>query len=101
MGLGEISKNSKPSPISSRTAEVAGQNLAHVNDESYARQRVLAKEGVMYTSAGGLLTSQVCLLGESIMLVMKYLIQELLVKKVFKFSCCQAGNSSNLTSCIR
>ena len=30
--------------------------LAHVNDENYARQRVLAKEGVMYTSQGGLQT---------------------------------------------
>ena len=55
--LGEISKNSEALRYHSRTAEVAGQNLAHVNDESYARQRVLAKEGVMYTSAGGLLTS--------------------------------------------
>ena len=55
--LGEISKSSEALRYHSRTAEVAGQNLAHVNDESYARQRVLAKEGVMYTSAGGLLTS--------------------------------------------
>ena len=55
--LGEISKSSEALRYHSRTAEVAGQNLAHVNDESYARQRVLAKEGVMYTSAGGLLSS--------------------------------------------
>ena len=81
--LGEISKNSEALRYHSRTAEVAGQNLAHVNDESYARQRVLAKEGVMYTSAGGLLTSGLSA-GESIMLVMKYLIQELLVKKVIQ-----------------
>ena len=36
---------------------MAGQNLAHVNDEKYARQRVLAREGVMHKSFGGLLTS--------------------------------------------
>jgi len=36
---------------------VAGQNLAHVNDEKYARQRVLAREGVMHKSFGGLQTS--------------------------------------------
>jgi flagellar hook-associated protein FlgK len=36
---------------------VAGQNLAHVNDEKYARQRVLAREGVMHKSFGGLLSS--------------------------------------------
>ena len=41
----------------SKTAEIAGQNLAHVNDETYARQRVHAREGVMYGSHGGLLTS--------------------------------------------
>ena len=40
-----------------KTAEIAGQNLAHVNDETYARQRVLAREGVMYGSFGELQTS--------------------------------------------
>ena len=55
--LGEISKNSEALRYHARTAEIAGQNLAHVNDESYARQRVLAREGVMHTSFGGLLTS--------------------------------------------
>ena len=55
--LGEISKNSEALRYHARTAEIAGQNLAHVNDENYARQRVLAKEGVMYTSQGGLQTS--------------------------------------------
>ena len=43
--LGEISKNSEALRYHARTAEIAGQNLAHVNDENYARQRVLAKEG--------------------------------------------------------
>ena len=51
--LGEISKNSEALRYHARTAEIAGQNLAHVNDENYARQRVLAKEGVMYTAHGG------------------------------------------------
>ncbi len=55
--LGEISKSSEALRYHARTAEVAGQNLAHVNDENYARQRVLAREGVMHTSFGGLLSS--------------------------------------------
>ncbi len=55
--LGEISKSSEALRYHSKTAEIAGQNLAHVNDETYARQRVLAREGVMYGSHGGLLTS--------------------------------------------
>ena len=55
--LGEISKNSEALRYHARTAEVAGQNLAHVNDEKYARQRVLAREGVMHKAFGGLLTS--------------------------------------------
>ena len=55
--LGEISKNSEALRYHAKTAEVAGQNLAHVNDETYARQRVLAREGVMHKAFGGLLTS--------------------------------------------
>ena len=55
--LGEISKSSEALRYHAKTAEIAGQNLAHVNDETYARQRVLAREGVMYGSHGGLLTS--------------------------------------------
>jgi flagellar hook-associated protein FlgK len=55
--LGEISKNSEALRYHAKTAEVAGQNLAHINDETYARQRVLAREGVMHKSFGGLLTS--------------------------------------------
>ena len=55
--LGEISKNSEALRYHAKTAEIAGQNLAHVNDESYARQRVLAREGVMYGSFGELQTS--------------------------------------------
>ena len=46
-----------PSYYHAKTAEIAGKNLAHVNDESYARQRVLAREGVMYGSFGELQTS--------------------------------------------
>lgn len=55
--LGEISKTTEALRYHSKTAEIAGQNLAHVNDETYARQRVHAREGVMYGSHGGLLTS--------------------------------------------
>ena len=55
--LGEISKNSEALRYHAKTAEIAGQNLAHVNDESYARQRVLAKDGLMNKSQGGLSTS--------------------------------------------
>ena len=55
--LGEISKNSEALRYHAKTAEIAGQNLAHVNDETYARQRVLAREGVMYGSFGELQTS--------------------------------------------
>jgi flagellar hook-associated protein FlgK len=55
--LGEISKTSEALRYHSKTAELAGQNLAHVNDESYARQRVIAREGVMHKGFGGLLTS--------------------------------------------
>ncbi|MEC7627468.1 MAG: hypothetical protein VX855_04745, partial [Verrucomicrobiota bacterium] len=55
--LGEINKTSEALRFHAKTAEIAGQNLAHVNDESYARQRVLAREGVMYGSFGELQTS--------------------------------------------
>ena len=55
--LGEINKTSEALRYHAKTAEIAGQNLAHVNDESYARQRVLAREGVMYGSFGELQTS--------------------------------------------
>ena len=55
--LGGINKTSEALRYHAKTAEIAGQNLAHVNDESYARQRVLAREGVMYGSFGELQTS--------------------------------------------
>ena len=42
--LGEINKNSEALRYHAKTAEIAGKNLAHVNDESYARQRVLAEK---------------------------------------------------------
>jgi flagellar hook-associated protein FlgK len=55
--LGEIIKSTEALRYHAKTAEIAGQNLAHVNDESYARQRVLAKDGLMNKSQGGLSTS--------------------------------------------
>ena len=36
--LGEIIKSTEALRFHAKSAEIAGQNLAHVNDESYARQ---------------------------------------------------------------
>ena len=47
--LSEIVKSSEALRYHSKSAEIAGQNLAHVNDKDYARQRVLAREGVMHS----------------------------------------------------
>ena len=56
--LSEIIKSSEALRYHSKSAEIAGQNLAHVNDKDYARQRVLAREGVMHSGTlGGLSTS--------------------------------------------
>lgn len=55
--LGEINKTSEALRFHSKSAETAGKNLAHVNDESYARQRVVAREGSMFSGNGTLTTS--------------------------------------------
>ena len=55
--LGEINKTSEALRFHSKSAETAGKNLAHVNDESYARQRVIAREGSMFSANGTLTTS--------------------------------------------
>ena len=52
--LGEIIKSTEALRYHAKTAEIAGQNLAHVNDESYARQRVLSREGLMSKGQGAL-----------------------------------------------
>jgi flagellar hook-associated protein FlgK len=52
--LGEIIKSTEALRYHAKTAEIAGQNLAHVNDESYARQRVLSRDGLMSKGQGGL-----------------------------------------------
>jgi len=52
--LGEIIKSTEALRYHAKTAEIAGQNLAHVNDENYARQRVLSREGLMSKGQGGL-----------------------------------------------
>ena len=57
--LGEIVKSTEALRYHAKSAEVAGKNLAHVNDENYARQRVLAREGLMYNGQGGLNTSSI------------------------------------------
>ena len=57
--IGEIIKSTEALRFHAKSAEIAGQNLAHVNDESYARQRVLAREGLMSKGQGGLNTSSI------------------------------------------
>ena len=57
--IGEIIKSTEALRYHAKSAEIAGQNLAHVNDESYARQRVLAREGLMSKGQGGLNTSSI------------------------------------------
>jgi len=57
--LGEIIKSTEALRYHAKSAEIAGKNLAHVNDENYARQRVLAREGLMYNGQGGLRTSSI------------------------------------------
>ena len=52
--LGEIIKSTEALRYHAKTAEIAGQNLAHVNDESYARQRVLSRDGLMSKGQGAL-----------------------------------------------
>ena len=52
--IGEILKGTQALQYHAKTAEVTGKNLAHVNDEAYARQRVLSREGSMYRDIGTL-----------------------------------------------
>ena len=84
--LGEIIKSSEALRYHAKTAEVAGQNLAHVNDENYARQRVLAREGRMFQGQGGLNTS--ALEGKGL----EHSRNELLDKRVFS----EFAESANL-----
>ena len=69
--LGEIIKSTEALRFHAKSAEIAGQNLAHVNDESYARQRVLAREGLMHKGQGGLIPLRSMLVVSS-MLEMNY-----------------------------
>ena len=55
--LGEIVKTTNALRYHAKAAETAGRNLAHVDDENYARQRILLKEGSMHSELGGLNTS--------------------------------------------
>ena len=57
--IGGIIKSTEALRFHAKSAEIAGQNLAHVNDESYARQRVLSREGLMSKGQGGLNTSSI------------------------------------------
>ena len=57
MGLiGEILKGSQALRYHAKTADVAGKNLANVNDPNYARQRVLVKDAHMYADSFSLST---------------------------------------------
>ena len=55
--LGEIVKTTDKLRYHAKAAETSGRNLAHVNDENYARQRILLREGSMHSELGGLNTS--------------------------------------------
>ncbi len=55
--LGEIVKTTDALRYHAKAAETAGRNLAHVNDENYARQRILLREGLMHSELGGLNTT--------------------------------------------
>jgi len=89
--LGEIIKSTEALRYHAKSAEIAGQNLAHVNDESYARQRVLAKDGPMYKGQGGLSTS--ALSGNGL----DHARNELLDKRVFS----EFGDSASLEAQIQ
>ena len=84
--LGEIIKSTEALRYHAKTAEIAGQNLAHVNDESYARQRVLSREGLMSKGQGGLNTSSIETAG------LDHARNELLDKRVFS----EFAESANL-----
>ena len=84
--LGEIIKSSEALRYHAKSAEITGQNLAHVDDENYARQRVLAREGLMYNSNGGLSTSPIEAGG------LDHARNNLLDKRVFS----EFGESANL-----
>lgn len=88
--LGEIIKSTEALRFHAKSAEIAGQNLAHVNDETYARQRLLAKEGLMYKGQGGLNTSSLEGVG------LDHSRNELLDKRVFS----EFGESASLEAQI-
>ncbi|MBU62431.1 MAG: hypothetical protein CMI26_08010 [Opitutae bacterium] len=52
--LGEIVKNTQALQYHAKSTEIAGKNLSHVNDENYARQRIVARDGAMYKGVGSL-----------------------------------------------
>jgi len=55
--LGEIVKSTQALQYHAKSTEIAGKNLSHVNDESYARQLIVARDGAMYKGVGSLGTS--------------------------------------------
>jgi flagellar hook-associated protein FlgK len=55
--LGEIVKTTQALQYHAKSTEIAGKNLSHVNDENYARQRIVARDGAMHKGSGYLGTS--------------------------------------------
>ncbi|MBT7923199.1 MAG: hypothetical protein HN627_02985, partial [Opitutae bacterium] len=84
--LGEIVKNTQALQYHSKSTEIAGKNLSHVNDESYARQRVVARDGSMYKEVGSLGTSALAMGG------LDHARSELLDRRVVS----EVGESSSL-----
>jgi len=84
--LGEIVKNTQALQYHAKSTEVAGKNLSHVNDESYARQRVVARDGSMYKEVGSLGTSALAMGG------LDHARSELLDRRVVS----EVGESSSL-----
>ncbi|MBT5910547.1 MAG: hypothetical protein HOH25_12170 [Opitutae bacterium] len=84
--LGEIVKNTQALQYHAKSTEIAGKNLSHVNDESYARQRVVARDGSMYKEVGSLGTSALAMGG------LDHARSELLDRRVVS----EVGESSSL-----
>jgi flagellar hook-associated protein FlgK len=84
--LGEIVKTTQALQYHAKSTEIAGKNLSHVNDESYARQRVVARDGSMYKEVGSLGTSALEMVG------LDHARSELLDRRVVS----EVGESSSL-----
>ncbi len=52
--ISEIYKNAQVLNYHKRSIDIAGNNLANINNEDYARQQILTRDGFMYTTKAGL-----------------------------------------------